>query len=98
MEGLVVILSGCQAITSPDGLAPKNPVGLLNLRNDESDVKRFISNIQLDYKFHFLPDLRANLNVGIDYSKGEGTIFIPDSADSLIVVVLQTEAVLKPAG
>jgi iron complex outermembrane receptor protein len=64
----------------PDGLAPKNPVGLLNLRNDESDVKRFISNIQLDYKFHFLPDLRANLNVGIDYSKGEGTIKIPDSS------------------
>jgi iron complex outermembrane receptor protein len=29
---------------------------------------------------HFLPDLRANLNVGIDASRGEGTIFIPDSA------------------
>jgi iron complex outermembrane receptor protein len=64
----------------PDGLAPKNPVGLLNLREDKSDVKRVIANVQLDYKFHFLPDLRANLNVGIDYSRGEGTIRIPDSA------------------
>ena len=64
----------------PDGLAPKNPVGLLNLRQDESDVKRAIGNIQLDYKLHFLPELRANLNVGFDYSRGEGTIVIPDSS------------------
>jgi TonB-linked SusC/RagA family outer membrane protein len=64
----------------PDGLAPKNPVALLNLREDESDVKRSVGNIQFDYKFHFLPDLRANLNIGYDVARGEGTIYVPDSS------------------
>jgi len=64
----------------PNGLAPKNPVGMLNLREDKSDVDRFITNLQLDYTLPFFKDLRANLNIGIDHSKGEGTVFIPDSA------------------
>jgi TonB-dependent starch-binding outer membrane protein SusC len=64
----------------PDGLAPKNPVGLLNLRDDESNVARYIGNIQFDYTFPFLKDLRANLNLGMDYAKGEGTVYILDSA------------------
>ena len=63
-------------------LAPINPVGLLEQRTDKSDVKRSIGNIQFDYKFHFLPDLRVNLNLGYDISKGEGKILIPDSAAS----------------
>ncbi len=64
----------------PDGLAPKNPLGLLNLREDKSDVSRLITNLQLDYTLPFFKDLRANLNIGYDYSKGEGTVYIPDSA------------------
>lgn len=63
----------------PDGLAPRNPLGQLNLRDDRSNVNRFITNLQLDYTLPFLKDLRANLNVGYDYAKGEGTIVIPDS-------------------
>lgn len=63
-------------------LAPLNPVGLLEQRRDKSDVKRSIGNIQFDYKLHFFPDLRVNLNLGYDVSKGEGTIVIPDSAAS----------------
>jgi iron complex outermembrane receptor protein len=63
-------------------LAPNNPVGLLEQREDKSNVDRFIGNIQLDYKFHFLPELRANLNVGGDFSKGSGTIKIPPTAAS----------------
>ncbi|MBE9585553.1 SusC/RagA family TonB-linked outer membrane protein [Mucilaginibacter sp. JRF] len=61
-------------------LAPRNPVGLLELRNDKSDVKRSIGNVQFDYSFHFLPELHANLNLGYDYSQGKGTIFVPDYA------------------
>lgn len=64
----------------PDGLAPKNPMGQLYLRKDQSDVDRFITNLQLDYTLPFFKDLRANLNIGYDHSRGEGTIFIPDSA------------------
>jgi iron complex outermembrane receptor protein len=63
-------------------LAPLNPVGLLEQKEDKSDVHRSIGNIQFDYKVHFLPDLHVNLNLGYDVSKGEGTIYIPDSAAS----------------
>jgi iron complex outermembrane receptor protein len=53
-------------------LSINNPVALLNLTDNQSDVTRTIGNIQLDYRFHFLEDLRVNLNVGIDQSNGEG--------------------------
>ncbi|HSC37171.1 MAG TPA: SusC/RagA family TonB-linked outer membrane protein, partial [Chitinophagaceae bacterium] len=61
-------------------LAGKNPLGLLNQRYDKSNPKRSIGNIQLDYKFHFLPELHANLNMGYDVSSGTGTVFVSDSA------------------
>jgi iron complex outermembrane receptor protein len=63
-------------------LAGKNPLGLLQQRFDESTPKRSIGNIQFDYKFHFLPELKANLNLGYDASKGEGTVYVSDSAAS----------------
>lgn len=74
--------------STPTGLvnlAGRNPVGLLKQRIDKSDPRRFIGNIQADYKFHFLPELRANINLGYDLSDGQGTIFIPDSAASAYV-------------
>ncbi|HEY6063182.1 MAG TPA: TonB-dependent receptor, partial [Chitinophagaceae bacterium] len=58
----------------------RNPVALLELRQDKSNVNRLIGNIQLDYKLHWLPDLRFNVNLGFDKSHGDGTINIPDSA------------------
>lgn len=61
-------------------LAPLNPVGLLMDRHDNSNVKRSIGNVLLDYKVHFLPDLHAFLNVGYDYALGTGTIFVDSSA------------------
>ncbi len=61
-------------------LASRNPVGLLEQRDDRSNVERSIGNVVFDYKFHFLPELRANLNLGYDVSKGEGTIVVNDSA------------------
>jgi TonB-dependent starch-binding outer membrane protein SusC len=61
-------------------LAPRNPVGLLEQRNDKSNVNRSIGNIQFDYKFHFLPELRANLNLGYDMARGSGTIVVDSLA------------------
>lgn len=55
-------------------LATRNPVALLYGRDDQGDVLRSLGNIQLDYKLHFLPDLHANINLGYDYSKGEGDV------------------------
>lgn len=60
--------------------ASRNPLGLLEQRVDRSNPKRSIGNLQLDYKFHFLPDLRANLNLGYDVAEGQGTVFVSDSA------------------
>jgi iron complex outermembrane receptor protein len=57
----------------PLTLAPGNPVAALRNTNNISEVKRFIGNVQLDYKFHFLPDLRANLNLATDLSRGTGS-------------------------
>ncbi|MGZ3991158.1 MAG: SusC/RagA family TonB-linked outer membrane protein [Flavisolibacter sp.] len=70
------------SVTGLRKLAPLNPVGILEQKTDKSEVKRSIGNIQFDYKLHFFPDLHANLNLGYDVSKGQGTIFIPDSAAS----------------
>ncbi len=62
--------------TAPDGNpevnATRNPVALLEQVDNRGKVNRSIGNIQLDYKFHFLPELKANLNVGYDYSYSDG--------------------------
>ncbi len=71
------------ATGKPNTLSPRNPVALLNLRDDHSRVQRSIGNIQFDYKFHWLPDLRANLNLGYDIAEGTGSVYVPDSAASL---------------
>ena len=65
---------------NPNTLAPKNPVGLLNQRRNRSTVLRSIGNVQLDYRLHFLPDLHANVNLGYDAQKGNGTNFVPAAA------------------
>ncbi|MDX1907584.1 MAG: TonB-dependent receptor [Bacteroidia bacterium] len=65
------------ATGKPNTLAPRNPVGLLDNKSDESTVLRSIGNVQFDYRFHFLPELRANLNLGYDISESNGTVTIP---------------------
>ncbi len=64
----------------PNGLAPKNPLGMLNLRQDKSNVHRYVSNLQVDYTLPFFKDMHININVGGDYSSSTGTVYIPDSA------------------
>jgi len=52
---------------SPNPIGVSNPVAMLNQTDNRSTVQRSLGNIQFDYKFHFLPELRANLNLGYDY-------------------------------
>ena len=66
-------------------LAGRNPLGRLEQTVDKSNPVRSIGNITLDYKFHFLPEMRANLNLGYDASEGEGTVYVSDSAASSYV-------------
>lgn len=65
---------------SPNPIGVSNPVALLNQTDNKSTVQRSIGNIQFDYKFHFLPELRANLNLGYDYFTTKGHNNAPDNA------------------
>lgn len=60
----------------PLNLAPKNPFAQLQQDDNKSRTKRTISNLNIDYKFHFLPELRFIANAGIDYSELDGKQFI----------------------
>lgn len=64
----------------PASFAPVNPVAQLNQREDIADVMRSIGSAKFDYKFHFLPELKATLNLGYDYSNSDGTVLIPTNA------------------
>ena len=68
-----------QADGKPIDLATRNPLALLDLRHNTSDVNRVIGNVQVDYKMHFFPDLHLLLNLGIDNASGKGN----DNFDSL---------------
>lgn len=63
-------------------LATRNPVALLNQRDNQSTVNRFVGNVQLDYKIHWFPDLHVLFNLGIDNSSGKGDDNI-DSASAI---------------
>lgn len=63
-------------------VATKNPLSMLEMVKDKSTVNNFIGNAQLDYKLHFFPDLRVNVNLGLDYSESDGTKYISEFAPS----------------
>nr|WP_321408508.1 TonB-dependent receptor [uncultured Carboxylicivirga sp.] len=61
-------------------VATKNPVSLLEMRDDTSEGYQFIGNAQADYKLHFFPKINFNLNMGIDYSETTGHNATPHTA------------------
>lgn len=63
-----------------NSLGTRNPVALIKQKDDNGDVDRSYGNVQLDYKFHFLPDLHVNYNFGFDLASGDGDVKIPDNA------------------
>lgn len=69
-------------------LAPANPVAQLDLTDNTSVIKRSIGNVELDYKMHFLPELRANLNLGYDYAEGTGHNNVRDSTQWVYIPVI----------
>ena len=65
---------------APIALATRNPVALLNLRDNTSRVNRIIGNVQLDYKLQFFPDLHIQANLGLDNAGGIGNDNIDSTA------------------
>ena len=64
----------------PVNAGVRNPRGLVDLYDSKSKVSRFIGSMDVDYKVHFLPDLKLHATIGADYAKGDGTIYVPGYA------------------
>ena len=75
---------GTFTVDNCNTMANQNPVALINDKYDISNAKRFLGNAQFDYKLHGFEDLRFNLNLGIDYTKSDGTVDVaPDTEQSM---------------
>lgn len=59
---------------------PVNALALLQQRKRNEDADRFLGSIEFNYKMHWLPELRAILNLGLDYSKSNINEYYLDKA------------------
>jgi len=57
---------------SANTMSTLNPVAMLEEQSKMAYIRRFIGNAQFDYKFKAVPGLRANLNLGLDFSTTTG--------------------------
>ena len=57
-----------------------NPLGALKQYKSTSRVSRLVGNFDVDYKMHFLPELKFHATLGYDYAKGQGKIYVPAEA------------------
>src|SRR5574344_974490 len=60
----------------------RNQLGVINQYDSRSTVKCLIGNFDIDYKMHFLPDLKFHATLGLDNAEGKGTVYIPAEAAS----------------
>lgn len=85
--GAAIQFDPTQPVRNPDGslfqlgqlgnanLAPTNPLTLLLDNQNRAQTKRLLSNFNIDYRFWFLPELKFNLNAGLDYAENDGKQF-----------------------
>ncbi len=66
----------------PANGSTSNPRGLVDQYNSESTVKRFVGSADIDYKLHFLPEMKLHVTAGLDWARGKGTIYVPAEAAS----------------
>ena len=66
----------------PVNAGVRNPRGIVDQYDSKSKVSRFIGSMDVDYKVHFLPDLKLHATLGADYAKGDGTVYVPAEAAS----------------
>lgn len=60
--------------------APRNPLANIYQLENRGNVQRQFGNLEIDYKLHFLPDLRLVVNLGIDHSYGKGSSTRPTNS------------------
>ena len=87
-DGYYQWLSPGAALNDPNwawnynSLATKNPVALLDQKDDTANSKSFVGNIELDYKVHGFEDLRLHMNMGGDWSTGKQTTIVSPYSSS----------------
>ncbi|WP_029902487.1 TonB-dependent receptor [Prevotella sp. 10(H)] len=64
----------------PVNAGVRNPRGMIDQYKSTSKVQRFIGNVDVDYKMHFLPELKYHLTLGYDYAEGKGSVYVPAEA------------------
>jgi TonB-dependent starch-binding outer membrane protein SusC len=70
-----------EPINTNGGSVQTNPLSLLDYKHDKAITNRIITNLQLDYKLPFFPDLHVQLNAGVDKTSLDGNYV----ADSVLV-------------
>lgn len=68
------------ALGEPLQVAPPNPLAKLEMTTNESKVNRIMWNVGLDYKMHFLPDLKIIVNYACDRVQSNRNQFVPANA------------------
>jgi TonB-dependent starch-binding outer membrane protein SusC len=53
-------------------IAPRNPVAMLNFRDNQSNVLQAIGNLKIDYRMPFMKELMATVNMGMEISDSDG--------------------------
>tara|TARA_R110002124_G_scaffold138798_1_gene302797 strand:- start:19668 stop:22574 length:2907 start_codon:yes stop_codon:yes gene_type:complete len=69
-----------QADGSPVTLAPRNPVAQLLQDDNRARNKRNITNLNVDLKIPYIPELRFIANGGFDYSEIDGKQYIDENS------------------
>jgi TonB-linked SusC/RagA family outer membrane protein len=59
------------------GASASNPLASLNLATDHGTTWRSLGSVQADYRLPFLEGLRANLNLGYDFTEADRERFFP---------------------
>lgn len=79
-----------------NNLAPKNPLGMIEQKDDRAISRSFIGTAEIDYKIHGLEDLRLHATLGADVSKGtQWTDVDPHAAQAIYYGSHGSESVLK---
>lgn len=54
-----------------------NPVAMLEDPYNPAKVYRVVSNADIDYRLHFLPELRLHATAGVDWARGKSSYYMP---------------------
>ncbi|MDR0962355.1 MAG: TonB-dependent receptor [Mediterranea sp.] len=64
----------------PNPNTPANPLAALEQKSDKANSNDFVGNVEVDYRFHFFPDMRVHASIGGEYAEGrQHTVVSPYS-------------------